>query len=108
MIYYADGPYLECPDCGTQIWPFAMEKTDHNFIRQEFEKNLQCARDKRVGDVKIHVKSQVKGGSKSKKARNKQAMQKPSQVQIYNKLVVEPSINYNKELSKKVEKGIAN
>lgn len=107
MIYYAKESYLECPDCGTLVQPFFMEKSEKSIIRQEFEKHLECARDKRVGETTIHTKSQVKSGSKSKKARNKLILQKPSQSQIYNKLSTEPNLNYNKELARKSNKDVA-
>ncbi len=107
MIYYASDEYLECPDCGTQVWPFVMEKSDKDVIRQEFEKHLDCARSKQVGEVLIHVKGQVKGGSKSKKGRNKQSLQKPSQTQIYKGLAASSNDNHNKELARKRKKDIA-
>ena len=85
MIYYAKDVYLECPDCGTQIWPFAMEKSDKSVIRQESEKHLPCDRNKGVSSVVMHTKG-VKSSSKSKGARK--GMEKKSTSQINKELAI--------------------
>lgn len=75
--------FLRCPDCGSEFWPFANEPNMKTFIRQEFEKNLACARVKEVSNPMIHVKGNKSSGSKSKRAKPKNLMQKPSQKAIY-------------------------
>jgi len=85
MIYYAKDAYLECPDCGTQIWPFAMEKSDKIIIRQEFEKHLPCDRNKGMSSVVMHTQG-VKSSSKSKASSKKGAMQKKPTSQLYKEL----------------------
>lgn len=86
MIYYAKDAYLECPDCGTQIWPFAMEKSDTSVIRQEFEKGLPCDRnhDQTHGTL-VTVHSKLNGGSKNSR-RKKQPTKKKSTTQLYKEL----------------------
>lgn len=85
MIYYKDEAYLCCPDCGTEIWPFHMEKSDRKTIRQEFEKQLPCDRF-RGGpqDTVIRVSSKLNGGSKSKGS--KKPVKSKSATQIYKEL----------------------
>lgn len=107
MIFDYNKRFYRCVECGSEYWPYVTEIDDDRIIREDFEKHLQCARDKRVGEVVIHVKSQVKSGSKSRKKRNKNLLQKPSQTQIYNKLAAEPNDSYNQELARKQIKTIA-
>ena len=86
MIYYKKDAYLECPDCGTLVQPFFMEKSDKAAIRQEFEKQLPCdrGRDTTQGTL-VTAKSRVKGGSKSKgRGDKKQKLAKQSVNQIHN------------------------
>lgn len=98
MIYYAKDVYLSCPDCGTEIWPFHMEKSDSKTIRQEFEKHLPCDRSPEVSAGIIGVSSKVKGGSKSKSKAKKQPLKKKSTTQLYNELSASngPSITGNR------------
>ncbi|MDT8901153.1 hypothetical protein [Anaeroselena agilis] len=85
MIYY-DHEYFECPDCGSQFWPFVEAISTKKVVRQEFEKGLECARSMEVGNPAIHVKSKVCGGSKSKRKKNKNVLQKKPTSAIYNEL----------------------
>lgn len=94
MIYYKTDAYLECPECGTQIWPFVMEKSDKDTIRQEFEKTLPCDRSKELTQgTLVTVHSKVKGGSKSSKGSKKdQLMAKKSTTQLYKELAADGKI----------------
>ena len=88
MIYYKKDAYLCCPDCGTEIWPFHMEKSDSKTIRQEFEKQLPCDRshDTTQGTL-VTAKSRVKSSSKSKsRGDKKQKLAKQSVNQIHSVL----------------------
>ncbi len=85
MIYYKKDAYLECPDCGTLVQPFFMEKSDKSVIRQEFEKQLPCDRNKdTTHGTLVTVHSKLNGGSKSKGS--KKPAKKKSTTQIHNEL----------------------
>lgn len=100
MIYYKKDAYLACPNCGTEIWPFVMEKSDKLVIRQEFEKTLPCDRSPEVGFETMHIKAKKTGGGKSSKARtkNEQLLNKKSTTQIYKELAA----SKNKIIERKV------
>jgi|GEM_PF-3625952 len=85
MIYYKQTAHLECPDCGTWVSPFATEISDSKVIRQEFEKNLPCDRNKDVSSIVMHTKG-IKSSSKSKGSSKQGLMQKKSTAQIYKDL----------------------
>ena len=86
MLYYAKEAYLSCPDCGTEIWPFHMEKSDSKTIRQEFEKQLPCDRSPEVSVGVIGVSGNAKGWTKSKSKTKKKPLNKKSTTQIYKEL----------------------
>lgn len=92
MIYYSKDAYLECPDCGTQMWPFVMEKSEKATIRQEFEKGLPCSRNReQTYGTLVTVHSKLNSGSKNSR-KKKQPAKKKSTTEIYKELAASKNI----------------
>ncbi len=92
MIYY-NHEYFECPDCGSQFWPFVEAVSVSKVVRQEFEKGLECARTKDVSQGTMYKKAvKVAGGSKSRKkgSDKKQKLERPTPNELHNRLCGKP------------------
>ncbi len=85
MVYNKRDSFLSCTYCGTEIFPFINDQTVEQVVREEFEKNLPCARNTDVSSVMMATKG-PKSSSKSKGASKKGLMQKKSTTQIYKDL----------------------
>jgi primosomal protein N' len=89
MVYNKRDAFLRCPDCGSEFWPFVGGGTTKDVVREEFEKDLPCARTKDVGRGMHHVKSK-KSSSKSSSGRKPESKKK-STTAIYKELASQPN-----------------
>lgn len=90
MLYYKGAAFLRCPDCGTEIKPFAHQVDERAAIREEFEKRLPCDRSPELSNGSIAVHSKLNGGSKNSR-KKKQPAKKKSTTQLYKELAAAPN-----------------
>jgi hypothetical protein len=85
MMKLVDEDHCKCPQCGTEVWYKYSEPSESE---DEIAELMQeCYETHNQTPVLMGGAVMPGGGSKSKSKKKKQLLQKPSTIELYNRLV---------------------